>query len=108
MNTKEIIESALTGNAILFLGRDILLASFICDIFSVDLCLDDIEMILDKRIISIFFEECEEMKELVLINNNKVKIKSSSVATHIITNRATQYDSEPLRTFLLGGFLYYL
>lgn len=68
------------------LGRDILLTSFICDIISVDICLDDIEMILDKRINSIFFEECKEMKELVLISNNKVKIKSSSVATHIITN----------------------
>lgn len=74
------------------LSKDILLISFICNIISVKIGMDDIAIILNQRINTIYFEEYKELKELLLIKNNDLKIKSSSIASYIIMNNDFNND----------------
>lgn len=74
------------------LSKDILLISFICSIISVKIGLDDIAIILGQKINSLYFDEYREMKELLLISRNELRIKSSSVAAYIIENNNFNND----------------
>ena len=72
--------------------KNILLMAFICHVMAIDISYDYIETILELRINPFYFENYKEIKELVLINGNTIKFKSSSVAHHIIANNEFNND----------------
>lgn len=74
------------------LSKDILLISFICNIISVNIGIDDIAIILGKKINILYFDEFKELKELILVKSNELRIKSSSVAAYIIENNDFNID----------------
>lgn len=74
------------------LSKDILLISFICNIISVEIGLDDIAIILGRRVNALYFDEYRELKELLLVENNELRIKSSSIASYIIGNNSFNND----------------
>lgn len=66
--------------------KDVLLIAFICEIMAINIKYDDIETILGYRINKLYLEQYREIKELVLVDDNIIKFKSSSIATHVIAN----------------------
>lgn len=74
------------------LSKDILLLSFICSIISVKIGLDDIAIILGQEINMLYFDEYKELKELLLVKGNELRIKSSSVAIYIIESNSFNND----------------
>lgn len=72
--------------------KNVLLMAFICHVMAIDISYDYIETILGFRINPLYFEKYKEIKELILINGNNIKIKSSSVAHHIIINNNFNND----------------
>ena len=72
--------------------KNILLMAFICHVMAIDISYDYIETILGFRINPFYFEKYKEIKELVLVNGNNIKFKSSSIAYHIIANNNFNND----------------
>lgn len=68
------------------LCKEVLLITFICNIISVDIDFDDIEAVIGRKINPLIFNQYKEIKELVLIDNNKLRFKSSSIANHVIAS----------------------
>ncbi len=86
------------------LSKDILLISFICNIISVKIGMDDIAIILNQRINTLYFDEYKELKELLLVNNKELKIKSSSIAAYIIMENDFNNDILRLLNQMVGVF----
>lgn len=72
--------------------KDVLLMSFICYVMAIDVSYDHIETILGFRLNPLYFEKYKEIKELVLINGNNIRFKSSSIAYHVIANNNFNSD----------------
>ena len=72
--------------------KNILLMSFICYVMAIDISYDDIETILGFRLNPLYFEKYKEIKELVLLDDNNIKFKSSSIAYHVIANNNFNND----------------
>ncbi|MDE6847695.1 MAG: hypothetical protein K2J99_18255, partial [Lachnospiraceae bacterium] len=87
------------------LSKDILLISFICNIISVKIGLDDIAVILGQRVNALYFDEYRELRELLLIQNNELRIKSSSVASYIVGNNDFNNDILRLLNRMVGIFV---
>lgn len=72
--------------------KDILLMSFICYVMAIDVSYDYIETVLGLRINHLYFEKYKEIKELLLIDGNNIRFKSSSIAYHVIVNNNFNKD----------------
>ena len=72
--------------------KKILLMAFICHIMAIDISYDFIETVLGFRLNIISFEKYKEIKELVLVEHNAIKFKSSSIASHVIANNNFNKD----------------
>ena len=72
--------------------KKILLMAFICHVIAIDITYDDIETILGFRTNILYFDKYKEIKDLVLLDRNTIKFKSSSVAYHIIANNRFNND----------------
>ena len=72
--------------------KKILLMAFICHVIAIDITYDDIETILCFRTNILYFDKYKEIKDLVLLDRNTIKFKSSSVAYHIIANNRFNND----------------
>lgn len=66
--------------------------AFICHVIAIDITYDDIETILGFRTNILYFDKYKEIKDLVLLDRNTIKFKSSSVAYHIIANNRFNND----------------
>lgn len=67
--------------------EEIVLTSFINSILNLNLNLEDIIILLDKVLISAKISRNAQLKELIDIKQNKVLVKSSILAQHIIRNK---------------------
>lgn len=77
------------------LAKKVLLCAFICNILTIPIEVDDLAIILGVDTVNkIFFDKYAELKELLLIEGNKIGLKSSSVATYVIN--ANNYNDEVL------------
>lgn len=72
--------------------KEILLMTFVCNIMAVDISYSDIEIVLGYRINKLYFEQYNEIKELVLIEGNALRFKSSSIAAHVIAKKNFNKD----------------
>lgn len=79
------------------LAKRVLLYTFICNIVSLPVEIDDMAIVLGvNRIDKIFFDEYDKLRELVLINGNKICIKSSSISSYILHEGKYNYNKELL------------
>lgn len=87
------------------LAKKVLLYTFICNAISMPVELDDIARVFGVNYINqIFFDKYSELRELLLVEGNKIKIKSSIIAKHVIQKGAYNADILEILNLIVNTF----